>query len=76
MDTSSKNRSISTAPNKNIGCGFVIYKMEWSPVSFGILDFENKVEPRGTPFFYKQSIFDPRPENCLSFYKKLPQKIV
>ena len=28
------------------------------------------------PFFYKQSIFDPRPENCLSFSKELPQKIV
>ena len=28
------------------------------------------------PFFYKQSIFDPRPENCLSFSKKSPQKIV
>ena len=27
-------------------------------------------------FFYKQSIFDPRPENCLSFSKKSPQKIV
>ena len=27
-------------------------------------------------FFNKQSIFDPRPENCLSFSKKLPQKIV
>ena len=27
-------------------------------------------------FFYKQSIFDPRPENCLSFSKKPPQKIV
>ena len=23
-----------------------------------------------TPFFYEQSIFDPRPENCLSFSKK------
>ena len=31
---------------------------------------------RTTPFFYKQSIFDPRPENCLSFSKKSPQKIV
>ena len=29
-----------------------------------------------TPFFYKQSIFDPRPENSLSFSKKSPQKIV
>ena len=29
-----------------------------------------------TPFFYKQSIFDPRPENCLSFCKKSPPKIV
>ena len=29
-----------------------------------------------TPFLYKQSIFDPRPENCLSFSKKSPQKIV
>ena len=28
------------------------------------------------PFCYKQSIFDPRPENCLSFSKKLPPKIV
>ena len=27
-------------------------------------------------FFYKQSIFDPRPENCLSFSEKSPQKIV
>ena len=27
-------------------------------------------------FFYKQSIFDPRPENCLSFSKKSTQKIV
>ena len=29
-----------------------------------------------TFFFYKQFIFDPRPENCLSFSKKSPQKIV
>ena len=29
-----------------------------------------------TPFFYKQSIFDPRFENCLTFSKKSPQKIV
>ena len=27
-------------------------------------------------YFYKQCIFDPRPDNCLSFSKKLPQKIV
>ena len=26
-------------------------------------------------FFYKQSIFDPLPENCLSFSKKSPQKL-
>ena len=26
-------------------------------------------------FFYKQSIFNPRPENYLSFSKKLPQKL-
>ena len=25
-------------------------------------------------FFYKQSIFDPRPENCLSCSKKSPLK--
>ena len=29
-----------------------------------------------TPFLYKQSIFGPSPENCLSFRKKSPQKIV
>ena len=39
----------------------------WNPVSwFAVYTF----------FFYKQSIFDPRPQNCLSFSKKLPQKIV
>ena len=27
-------------------------------------------------FFYKQFIFDPRPEYCLSFSKKLPQKLI
>ena len=27
-------------------------------------------------FFYKQSIFDPCLENCLSFSEKSPQKIV
>ena len=32
-------------------------------------------EASNTPFFYKQSIFDPRPENCLSFSKKSPPKI-
>ena len=29
-----------------------------------------------TPFFYKQFIFEPYPKNCLSFSKKLLQKIV
>ena len=27
-----------------------------------------------TPFFYKKSIFDPRPENGLSFFKKIALK--
>ena len=27
-------------------------------------------------FFYKQSIFDPRPKNCFGFSERLPQKIV
>ena len=33
---------------------------------------------QGYTFFYiyKQSIFDPRPENCLSFSEELPPKIV
>ena len=30
----------------------------------------------GTRFFHKQSIFERPPKNCLSFSKKLPQKIV
>ena len=39
--------------------------------------FEKKKEAAAsTSFFYKQSIFDPRPENCLSFSKKSAQKIV
>ena len=29
-----------------------------------------------TPFFYKQSIFDPCSEKCLNFSKKSPPKIV
>ena len=29
-----------------------------------------------TLFLYKQSIFNPRPKNCLHFSKKPPQKIV
>ena len=28
-----------------------------------------------TPFFYKQSIFDSHPKNCLSFSKKSPQNL-
>ena len=32
--------------------------------------------PITNTFFYKQPIFDPRPENCLSFSKKSPSKIV
>ena len=43
---------------------FYIYEMQWI-ICINI-----------TPFFYKQSNFDPRPENCLSFSKKLPQKII
>ena len=34
-----------------------------------------KLSQKNTPFFYKQSIFDPRPECCLSFSKKSPQKL-
>ena len=37
---------------------------------------DKKDKSNNTPFFYKQSNFDPRPENCLSFSKKLPQKII
>ena len=37
---------------------------------------ENVLSIKTYTFFYKQSIFDPRPKNCLSFSKKSPQKIV
>ena len=37
---------------------------------------DNDESNKYTSFFYKQSIFDPRLENCLSFFKKLPQNIV
>ena len=33
------------ASDENMGYGFVIYEMEWRPVSFGILDFKKEVEP-------------------------------
>ena len=41
-----------------------------------LIDNTNLEENRNYTFFYKQSIFDPPPKNCLSFTKKLPQKIV
>ena len=37
---------------------------------------EEEITQAVTAFFYKQSIFEPRPENCLSFSKKSPQKTV
>ena len=42
-----------------------------------VLQYENLCGSKSfTPFsFYKQSIFDPRPENCLSFSKKSPKKL-
>ena len=50
------------------------------PRSFDIVDYDNIFHEnnkiRVYTFFYKQSIFDPRPENCLRFSKKSPQKIV
>ena len=41
-----------------------------------LVDHESHHVPVQYTFFYKQSIFDPRPENCLSFSKKSPPKIV
>ena len=38
--------------------------------------FENVSFSQYTFFLNKQSIFDSRPKNCLSFSKKSPQKIV
>ena len=41
-----------------------------------VTEFFLRESKLSTPFFYKQSTFDPCPENCLSFSKKSPQKIV
>ena len=41
-----------------------------------LVDHQSHHVPVQYTFFYKQSIFDPRPENCLSFSKKSPPKIV
>ena len=41
-----------------------------------LVDHQSHHAPVQYTFFYKQSIFDPRPENCLSFSKKSPPKIV
>ena len=41
-----------------------------------IISVRSEVTSQKYTVFYKQSIFDPRPENCLSFSKKSPQKIV
>ena len=37
----------------------------------GLVNLNNSVVSKYI-FFYKQSIFDPRPENCLNFSKKSP----
>ena len=41
-----------------------------------LVDHQSHHVPVQYTFFYKQSIFDPRHENCLSFSKKSPPKIV
>ena len=41
-----------------------------------VLLVEKHIDADYTFFLYKQSIFDPRPKNCLSFSKKSLQKIV
>ena len=38
-------------------------------------EFELNKYTRNTPFFNKQSIFDPRPENCSAFLKICPKKL-
>ena len=40
-----------------------------------ITDLKASVNVVNTPFFNKQSIFGPRPENRLSFSKQSPQKL-
>ena len=40
------------------------------------VNFSSNCKKGATPFFCKQSVFDPCPENCLSFSEKLPQEIV
>ena len=40
------------------------------------LTFQNFGKTCYTFFFNKQTIFDPRPKNCLGFSKKSPKKIV
>ena len=49
----------------------IVNKVTWIIVKWNY----DKIS-RYTFFLNKQSIFDPRPENCLSFSKKSPQKIV
>ena len=41
-----------------------------------VTEFFLRESKLSTSLFYKQSTFDPCPENCLSFSKKSPQKIV
>ena len=51
------------------------HKVRYSQVNV-IVTRENSDFYTKYTFFYKQSIFDPRPENCLGFSKKSPRKIV
>ena len=55
---------------------FIIDYLHRDEILTQIWHFNEMPQAQYTFFFCKQSIFDPRPENGLSFSKKLPQKFV
>ena len=55
-----------------VDCNFAEVTIAKNPFFYSVC-----MGKQGTHFFFhKQSIFDPRPENCLRFSKKSPRKIV
>ena len=59
-----QTRCISVLIDPALRCGFQVLLFE-NCVIFIFYTF----------FFHKQSTFDPRPENCLSFLKNRPKKL-
>ena len=62
-------------PSNNLDPSKTFFWKFYTTIAIRFLEYLFFILDINYTFFYKQSIFDPRPENSLSFSKKLPQKM-